>query len=538
MRSFGEPQRFTLLQQPAEPRHRAAPVRAAVTRAYAAARHTRTTDGFGGATTSADTELAASLSTLRNRSRQMVRDAAYAKRARNLVVNNVIGPGIGIQAQVMASRKTLRRDVNDSIETAWLRWCEAEHCHTGGTLHFADLERAAMAQVFEAGEVFIRVHEQRFGRSDVPLALELVEPERIADGIAEPGAASPAAELRMGVEVDRRFQRPLAYWVRQRHPGDLRHPTGGDLAERVPASEMYHLRIVTRWPQTRGEPWLHAVVRKLDDINETSQLEITAARGAAAYFATIKTPESEPDDAAGDEGDRTFDLEPLTVRKLDDGEELDFHAPNRPNAQLDPFLRMMLREVAVGTETSYASLSGDYSQTNYSSSRLALLDDRDLWRVLQQWWIRAFRLPLHRRWLRQAVLARAVRVPAAEYAGDMAKFEAVRFKPRGWSWVDPTKEVEAYKEGVRGGLTTLTDVIAATGEGRDIEDFIALRTRELDLLREAGILVDTTVQAVQTPASKPAPKDGPPADDEDDAGADSEDGETARRVFALHRGAA
>lgn len=490
---------------------------AAGVRMYSAARNTRNTVGFGSASTSADMELASSLTSLRNRSRQMVRDSGFARRARSLVVNNVIGAGVGLQAQVKASRDNLREPVNTSIEQAFADWCAADSCHTGGAMHFGDLERAAMAQVFEAGECFLRVHPRAFGSSKVPIALELIEAERIADGVVEPGAVAPGAELRMGIEVDK-FGRALAVWVRSRQVGDLRG-AADNYVERVPASDIYHLRIVTRWPQTRGEPWLHAVVRKLDDMSETTQLEITAARGSAAYFATITTPEADPGLADEEEADGTnvMALDPLTIQQLAPGEQLQFHAPNRPNAQLDPFMRMMLREVAAGADLSYDGLSADFSQTNYSSSRLALLSERDVWRVLQQWWIRAFRVPFHRRWLQQAVLARAVNIPVGEYAADPAKFEAVRFKPRGWSWVDPTKEVKAYKEAILGGLTTLTDVIAATGEGRDIEDFITTRKRELQMLADAGIEVDTVFVEPAAPVAPMVAADAP-----DDADGDNE----------------
>jgi HK97 family phage prohead protease len=133
--------------------------------------------------------------------------------------------------------------------------------------------------------------------------------------------------------------------------------------------------------------------------------------------------------------------------RLAPGEKWETHSPNRPNTALDPFMRYMLREVAAGTGVSYESLSRDYSQSNYSSSRLALLDDRDLWKMLQQWFIRNFREPLHREWLQAAVLAGAMPgIALAEYALDRAKFEAARFKPRGWSWVDPTKEVAAPRK--------------------------------------------------------------------------------------------
>jgi lambda family phage portal protein len=499
-------------------------------RMYAAARGGRATGGFGGGgNSSADAELSTSLTSLRSRSRQMIRDSAYAKRAKWVVVNNVIGCGVGMQAQVMTTRDALNQRVNDDIERAWADWCDASRCHTGGAMQFNDLERAAMGQVFETGECFLRKHYSAFGDSRVPLALELIEPERLAHELVDPGSIAPQGEVRMGVEVDR-FGRALAYWVRERHPGDIRgRIEATDRFERVPAADMIHLRIVDRWPQTRGEPWLHTVLRKIDEMNEYTGSEVSAARASSYYFATITTPDdNKPLDTEQDESGGVMDIEPLTIQELKPGEELNFHSPNRPNTALDPFMRHMLREVAAGCGTSYESLSRDYSQSNYSSSRLALLDDRDMWRVVQQWWIRTFRRPFHRVWLHQAVLSGAVAsVPAGQYAADMARYEAVLFKPRGWSWVDPTKEVNAYKEAIKAGFSTVTDVIAATGGGADIEDVIATRKRELQMLAEAGIKVDTTVEAVVAPAPAAAAP-VPEVDDEETA--------PPKRVLSLANG--
>lgn len=483
-------------------------------RMYAAARNTRATGGFGSAgNSSADAELSTSLVQMRARSRQMVRDSAYAKRAKLVVVNNVIGCGIGMQAQVTATRGNLNTAANDAIERAWLDWCSAQNCHTGGALSFHDLERAAMGQVFETGECFIRKHYYQFGDSQVALALELVESERLATDVVAPGPTAANTEIRLGVEVDQ-FGRAVAYWVRQRHPGDVRaHAGATDRYERVPASDMFHLRVVDRWPQTRGEPWLHTVLRKIDEMNEYTGSEVSAARASSYYFATITTPDSDgPLNSSEEEGGQgVMDIEPLTIQELKPGEELNFHTPNRPNAALDPFMRHMLREVAAGVGTSYESLSRDYSQSNYSSSRLALLDDRDMWKVLQQWWIRNFRRPLHKTWLQQAVLSSAVSsIAPSSYAADTSRYEAVLFKPRGWSWIDPTKEVAAYKEAIKAGLTTTTDVIAATAGGMDVEDVIAVRKRELELFEAAGIGLDTTV--VEEP--EPAPEVPEPEEDE------------------------
>lgn len=488
-------------------------------RLYSGAKNGRFSAGFGSSgNSSADGELNTSLTALRSRSRQLVRDNAYAKRAKLIVVNNVVGSGIGLQAQVRTSRDTMAERINEQIEEAWRAWCAADSCHTGGVLHFSDMERLAMGQVFEAGEVIIRLHFRAFGDSRVPLGLEVVEAERIA-AEHEAGALAPGARIRMGIEVDL-FNRPIAYWIRKGHPGDLRDMPDADKFERVPADQILHLKEGDRWPQTRGVPWLHPVLRKLDDIGEYSGSEVQAARASSLYFGTIESPESNnpmmTTEASGTVN-ATMEIEAGLIQQLLPGEKLSFHTPSRPNTNIEPFIRYMLREVAAGVGPSYESLSRDYSQSNYSSSRLALLDDRDLWRVLQQWWCRSFRDQLHKAWLRQAVLARAIpAISVEEYALRPAKFEAVLWKCRGWSWVDPTKEVNAYKEAVKAGFTTVTDVIAATAGGADIEDVIATRKRELQMFEDADIDVDTTVEEVEEPppqAAAPAPE---PPEDEDE----------------------
>jgi lambda family phage portal protein len=511
------------------------------TRMYQAARASRLTAGWATSVTSADSELISSLTQLRNRSRALVRDSAYAKRAKVIVQNNVVGGGIGMQAQVMSTRDTLRDDVNDSIEDAWRDWSYAEYCHTGGALCFADLERAALGQVFEAGEVFIRKHYRTFGASRVPFALELIEAERIADEFMSPvppGPAAAGAMVKLGIEVDR-YGRPLAYWIRQRHPGELRFIQGEtDMLERVPADQIIHLRLVDRWPQTRGEPWLHAVARKLNDMDGYSEAEIVAARGAANYLNTIQTPEAEhplaqPADPANPQGEKEILTEPGMSIRLNPGEVMNFNNPSRPNTALDPFMRYMLREVAAGTGPSYESLSRDYSQSNYSSSRLALLDDRDLWRMLQQWYVRNCRMPLHKEWLRQAVLARRVAaIRVEEYAADPGKFEAVLFKPRGWSWIDPSKEVAAYKEAIKAGFMTVSDVIAITGEGKDIEDVLRQRDRELKMMKDLGLIFDTSPE-VYVAEEKPPPVAAPDPDAGEPPDPDKEKDDNTSRNLRL-----
>lgn len=518
---------------PVEIAERLMPKPQVVTRMYHAAKNSRLTSGWSPSNSSADAELRSSLTALRNRSRALVRDAPYAKRLKTICVNNIIGSGIGMQAQVGTSRGDLNKRINDDIESAWHEWCEADSCHTGGTLHFGDLERALCGEQFEAGEVFVRMHFSPFGKSRIPFALEMIEAERMADEFsfpAQPGALAAGNTLRLGVEMDS-FYRPVAYWIREKHITDTHaFMARSDRLERVPAEQIIHLRTVNRWPQTRGEPWMHAVIRKLNDMDGYSEAEIVAARGAANYMGFIEQQEQDPDYATKQEdGSEEITLEPGTIGKLLPGEKFTGYIPTRPNSAMDPFMRMMLREVCAGVGPSYESTSRDYAQSNYSSSRLALLDDRDLWRVHQATWIRSLRTVIHQVWLQQAVLARAITaIPLESYAVDPRKFEAIHFKPRGWSWIKPDEEVDAYIKAVRAGFMTVSDVIALTGDGRDLEEVLTRRRNELGLMKAYDLQFDTDPE-VDAKGAKPV-EEKPPSTDSNES-----DDKPPARVLSIQR---
>jgi lambda family phage portal protein len=504
-------------------------------RAYAGGKPDRTRSFLSGVSdSSADAELAGHLRTMRSRSRELIRNASYARRARQVIVDNVVGTGIGLQARVNATRGNLKSATNEAIERGWDRWTRADFCHVGGSMHFHDMERAGIGQVMEAGEVLFRKHYQPFGASGIPFALELIEAERLADDFVSVAPRMPSSSVRMGVELDE-YYRPVAYWLRTRHPGELRWI--GDETDkliRVPASEIIHLRLVNRWPQTRGEPWLATAINKLADMDGYSEAEVIAARGAANYLGVTESEDIvDPAAQANEAGDYEVEVRPGMNLRMRPGEKFNFIAPNRPNTALDPFLRYMVREVAAGVGISYESLSRDYSQSNYSSSRLALLDDRDAWRALQLWFIRNFRLPIHREFVRALALSRsAPGLSLDQYAADPEKFEAAHFKPRGWTWIDPAKEVSANVEAVKAGFTTVSQVIAENSGGRDHEDVMDERAAELEAQEAAGLVFETSPEFYTKANEPPAPAFGaaapadPAADPaEDDDEADDEAGD-------------
>ena len=501
---------------------------AAQERAYGGAAVNRLTGDWSAMNTSADSEILTSLRILRARSRQLVRDNEYAKHAVRIITNNVVGNGIGMQAQVLSAGGKLQGKINDAIEQGWGLWSEKKTCHTAGMLSFAEIERLSMVQLVTAGEAIIRKIRRPFGGGTIPLALEVMEADQLLDNWQTARAPNGNA-IRMGVEIDE-WHRPCAYWFSPKHPGDYQFTSfEPSRFVRVPAEDIIHLYVVERWPQSRGEPWFHAALKTLHNVGGYEDAEIVKARASANIVGFIKSPEPLAADGTVN-GRKVVDTEPGTWQTLLPGEDVAGFAPNTPNPAVDPFLRYMLRKMAVGIGVSYESLSRDYSQSNYSGSRMGLLDDRDLYRMVQGFLCRNLRQDIHREFLDAAVLVGEIKV-GADYFSNSAKYQAVRYKPRGWSWIDPSKEVAAYKMAVRSGFMTVGDVIAQTSPDSDVEDTFKRREEELDMAEGMGLVFDTNPAQVNDKGLEqpgPVPADGtapppPPPSGSDVVADDAED---------------
>lgn len=497
------------LFRPAQPERPAAPRR----RMFQGALGGRLNADWVAANTSIDSEIWGSLRQLRARTRQLVRDSDYAKSALRAIALNTVGNGIPFQAQVKRQRgNKLDTTVNDQIEALWSKWTRASYCHTAGKLCFSDIERIAIRSVAQDGEVFIRMVKQPFDGSPVPLALEVLEADWIDDRMSGRSGEN-GNEIRMGVEVDR-WQRPVAYWFLPQHPGDylVANAEQARMGKpfRVPANEVIHLFQAERPGQTRGYPMFASCLKNLHQLEGFQEAEVVRARASSSLMGFITSPEGE---LLGDDveaGERVQDWSPGRWHYLAPGEAVSVPDLGSPDMQFEAFLRAMLRSVAAGTGVSFESISKDFTQTNYSSSRLSLLEERDHWRMLQRWMIESFHQRVFEQWLEMAVLSGALNLPL--YETDPDRYRNVRWMPRGWSWVDPQKEITALREAEMAGYITKTQIIAENGG--DIEELLNQRRQELDTISELQLSFDTdqpkTTDAPAAAPSEPSPSDNTP----------------------------
>ena len=478
-------------------------------RMYAGARVSRLTSDWVTSGTSADSEIKGSFKALRNRARQLCRDNDYARQALRSIQNNVIGHGIKHQSQVRMQRGgKLDEAVNARIHEAWERWTHKSRCDVSGLLGFHDIERLLCRSLAESGEVFVRMIRRPFGDSRVPFALQVLEADYLVDD--ESPQPMNGNTVRLGIEVDG-YLRPQAYHFYSSHPGDTYagNPLQKARRIRVPADEVIHLFMPERPGQTRGVTWFASALMRLHMLQGYEEAEVVRARASSALMGFISSPEGE---LIGDEvydGDRVSEFTPGVFKYLAPGESVTVPDLNAPDGQLEPFTRSMLRAVAAGVGVSFESISKNFSESNYSSSRLSLLEERDTYRVLQRFFIENFHQEVFEQWLEMAVLSGELSLPGYETNPD--RYRASRWIPRSWEWVDPQKEVAAYKEAVRCGFKTLGQVISE--QGGDLDDVLVARQAELAMLDEMGIIVDTDPSEVTIGgnAQPPLYQEGTPA---------------------------
>ena len=137
---------------------------------------------------------------------------------------------------------------------------------------------------------------------------------------------------------------------------------------------------------------------------------------------------------------------------------------------------------------AYNSLSSDLEGVSYSSIRSGTIEERDQWRVKQNWMIQHFMLPIYENWLSMQLLTNTV-------GQDMTMFDSlmdIRWQAKSWNWVDPLKDIKASVEAINAGLKTHSEVIAE--QGGDIEDVFDQLAYEQALAKEKGLVLNGVSQ--------------------------------------------
>ena len=439
-------------------------------RGFDAAKVSRLTQDWLVTDQSADEVLRRDLRSLISRSRQLEENNEYAGGFLHQVERNVLRDrGVLLQMKVM-DRKPRKKPVSDVaannvIEAGWARWGQASSCCLTKDLTWRETQRLLLRAAARDGAPLIRLIRGAAAENEFNFALQLLEVDHLDPLLNR--TLNDGSQVRMGVEQNK-FRQVTAYHLLANHPGDSAgfYRVGGQRYERVPAEEILHPFMKSRIGQSRGYPWLACSMLGLKILSGYKEAELVAARTSAAKMGWFEEkdgsgqPTYTGEKVEGkDGGGKYMDAEPGSMEFAPTGHTFKSWDPQHPVQAFGDFVRECLRGVAQGAGVSYTSFANDLSSTSYSSGRIGLLNERDGWKVIQQWFVDQVCQPVFEAWLEMALLSGAVELPAAKFG----KFNAASWAPPRWQWVDPLKEVKGWNEAIANGLTSRKRVLAEQG---------------------------------------------------------------------------
>lgn len=388
-------------------------------------------------------------------------NARLRNQARSLSVNNSLTNGFfdmltseilgekGITLSITSGKNA----VDKKVEWLFNSWCK--ECCPYGVYDFLDIEEMALISFFRDGEAFI--HLIKNGKN---LKIELLDAAFIDNNYNDINS-----NIKCGIEREENSLKPKFYYFRKN--SDSLNATNAEVIK-IPASDILHIKKSLIPTQRRGISKLASAVLDINQKDKFLKAERDRARLASELTAFISKKENSgalPFEISEDENHteiRQADVGKIAY--LNENEEIKFveaHAVDN----ITEYLKMTDREVARSLGVSYATLTGDLKEVNYSSIRQGVTSERRSFRRLQGFLKRKFNEPIFKEWLKTALINN--QITSYEYNAVLDNFS---FKPQGWEYIDPTKEVNANKISIESGFKTISEVLRE--KGIDIDDFL------------------------------------------------------------------
>ena len=333
---------------------------------------------------SADADTLWDLPTLRERSRDLVRNSTIASGAINKVTTSVIGSGLKLRAEVdneaLGISKEQAKAFEADAERLWKLWSESVECDAARTLTFAEMQDVVFRSALESGDCFALL--PMFSRLGSPFGLkvQLIE----ADRVSNPDGKADSNTLAGGIAKDKRGA-PTSIHIQETHPGDINPkvrkwkqvPMFGS---RTGRKNVIHITRKLRPGQTRGVPYLAPIIESIKQISRYTEAEIMAAVVSGMFTVAITTDTGdnilspfESDGTQETESPEDYKLGNGAMIGLAKGESVETINPGRPNAQFDPFVQAILVQVGMALEIPYEVLINHFGQS-FSAAQASLLE--------------------------------------------------------------------------------------------------------------------------------------------------------------------
>ena len=480
--------------------------------------------------------------------RQRSRDLYYggsniATGALKRLRTNTVGVGLHLKAslneEILKIPPEQARELEETIEREFAHWADSTNCDMERLDNFYQLQQLTFLNALLSGDSFALMNTSRRTGSIYDLRIELIE----ADRVSTPDKERVNPLFCEGVEKNEAGE-VVAYHISKFHPLSFvdRKPREwvrvAAYGEKTGRRNILHVMNRERIGQIRGVPFLSPVIETIKQLGRYTEAEVLAAviDGLFTVFiekesASDEVPfgEAVPEELQVDtEDEDSIELAPGAVIDLGEGEKANMVNPGRPNANFDPFVIAVTKQIGAALEIPYEILIMAFN-SNYSASRAAILEFFKVIKMYRAWFVADFCQPIYEEWLSEAVAKGRIKAPgffndpiiksaycSAEWSGPSA------------GQLDPTKEVQAADLRVQGGYST-REREARELTGTDFYKNVKQRKREEELLKEVG--KNAGQQANQFPTdNRDSESDGEQNPDKDNQNPGNDGGETQEKT--------
>ena len=452
-------------------------------RGFDGARQNRFTADWVANRGSADQHLKTDVISLRERARDLERNDGYAESLFIELEANIIGSK-GIQFKPKAKKADLRNvggiapkpDIVacEKIAQAWQEYSKRGNFDVTRSFSRPQFERLTIRSIARDGGFLVRSVDG-FANNDFRYAVQGFEIDAL-----NPRHNDAQKGIHMGIQYDE-WDAALAYYldVKSSKDNTYRH----EAPERFDAGDILHLYMSKRLTQSQGFSWLAPVMTRLRHLSKYEEAEVIAAREQSCkggYFITEGEYQYTGDE--DENGNIVGVTEPGQWESLPQGVKPHTVDPTHPNGNYPDFRKAILRGVCAGIYVNYNTLAKDLEGVSFSSIRSGTLSERDIWRVIQSWFIDEFEIPTFERWLKMALTTGQIEGLGIS---DYSRLCHAEFSGRTWDWVDPLKDIKAAKEEIALGLNSRQNI--AREKGRDFAELIEENEEDVNALESAGL---------------------------------------------------
>jgi lambda family phage portal protein len=468
------------------------------------------------------------------RARDSVRNNGYVAGVSNVYKDEIVGAQYRLNAQpnwrfLSTLNKGFSEDWAEEFQTVVEArfnlladsphcWFDAERKNT-----FTGMMRLAVGVFLATGEVIATVEWVRENLRPYYTALQFIRSDRLCN----PQGQSDTATLRRGVQTDQRGKAVL-YYIRSSDSPYMLYPGDGPLAwAAVPAikpwgrKQVIHIIDQMDHGQTRGVSDMVSVMKSLRMTKRFSEVVLQSAVINATYAAAIESElpseaivaalggASSSDPASGMLGIYSAYLQALgaylggsnniavdgaMVPHLFPGTKMKLQNAGTPGGIGTGFEQSLLRHIAAGLGVSYEALSRDYSQTNYSSGKLATNQMAAFMAARKKHVADRLATDIYSLWLEEAMADGDIPLPARAtrdiFYAPLAKeaFCQATWIGSGAGQVDELKESQAAGLRIQSGISTHEQECARLGY--DWREILDQRAREVKAFEKAGVLTN------------------------------------------------